>query len=60
MATYWGYRNLEDITSNMSAFRAGKFPVDTFIADYGMSATTRPHATTDASPRNQSTPLARI
>ena len=34
MACYWGWLNAADVTSNMTAFRTGKFPIDSFIMDY--------------------------
>jgi hypothetical protein len=34
MACYWGWLNADDVTSNMTAFRTGKFPIDSFIMDY--------------------------
>ena len=34
IASWWGYRTLADVHSNMSAFRDGKYPIDTFIMDY--------------------------
>jgi hypothetical protein len=30
-ASWWGYRTYADVTTNMSAFRKGRYPVDTFI-----------------------------
>lgn len=33
-ACYWGYDNMEEVESNMTAFRAGAYPVDSFIMDY--------------------------
>ena len=34
MASWWGYRTYADVLSNMTAFRAGNYPVDSFIMDY--------------------------
>ena len=31
MATYWGFRSLTDVTSNMSKFRDGSYPIDTMV-----------------------------
>jgi hypothetical protein len=30
-ASWWGYRTYADVTTNMSAFRKGRYPVDNFI-----------------------------
>ena len=35
MATYWGYKNMEEVESYMVQFRDGAFPIDSFIMDYG-------------------------
>ena len=31
MATYWGYQTMEQVEGNMTAFRDGSFPIDSFI-----------------------------
>jgi len=35
MATYWGYKNMEEVEGYMTQFRDGAFPIDSFIMDYG-------------------------
>lgn len=34
MATYWGYETMEYVEGNMTAFRDGAYPIDSFIMDY--------------------------
>ena len=34
MATYWGYKTMEEVESYMVQFRDGAFPIDSFIMDY--------------------------
>ena len=34
MATYWGYNNMRQVIGNMTKFRDGKYPIDSFIMDY--------------------------
>ena len=34
MATYWGYNNMRQVIGNMTKFRDGQYPIDTFIMDY--------------------------
>eukprot|EP00047_Mylnosiga_fluctuans_P009080 m.261535 g.261535 ORF g.261535 m.261535 type:complete len:602 (+) comp24727_c0_seq1:570-2375(+) len=34
MATYWGYTTMQQVEGNMTAFRSGKYPIDSFIMDY--------------------------
>ncbi len=31
--TYWGYNNMEEVEGNMTAFRDGAYPIDSFIMD---------------------------
>jgi alpha-glucosidase (family GH31 glycosyl hydrolase) len=35
MATYWGYKTMEEVEGYMTQFRDGAFPIDSFIMDYG-------------------------
>jgi hypothetical protein len=37
MATYWGYKTMEEVEGYMTQFRDGAFPIDSFIMDYGGS-----------------------
>lgn len=32
--SYWGYRYMEQVEGNMTAFRDGDYPIDSFIMDY--------------------------
>lgn len=34
MATYWGYDNMLEVEGNMTLFRKGEYPIDSFIMDY--------------------------
>ena len=34
MATYWGYNNMNQVIANMTKFRDGAYPIDSFIMDY--------------------------
>ena len=34
MATYWGYNYMEEVVGNMTKFRDGRYPIDSFIMDY--------------------------
>jgi hypothetical protein len=34
MATYWGYKTMEEVEGNMTRMRDGKYPIDSFIMDY--------------------------
>ena len=34
LATYWGYKTMEEVESNMTAARDGQYPWDAFIMDY--------------------------
>lgn len=34
MATYWGYDDMQEVVNNMTAFRSGAYPIDSFIMDY--------------------------
>ena len=38
MASWWGYRTWDDVNSNMTAFRDGHFPVDSFIMVRSLSS----------------------
>ena len=31
----WGYETMEYVEGNMTAFRDGRYPIDSFIMDYG-------------------------
>ena len=34
MATYWGYNTMNEVIGNMTKFRDGRYPIDSFIMDY--------------------------
>ena len=34
MATYWGYNTMQEVVGNMTKFRDGNYPIDSFIMDY--------------------------
>jgi hypothetical protein len=34
MATYWGYKTMQQVEGDMHMFRNHSFPIDSFIMDY--------------------------
>lgn len=49
MVTYWGYDNMEQVEGNMTAFRDGAFPIDSFVMDYDWWNTAENNETLDFS-----------